>query len=99
MIANRNLSRFKHKLVERLSMIRPAANVRRLNKNATMQTLDAMLNARCRINLQTLLPNVRIDRVEAFLDPGTLRLLVRVHRDNKVISLHDDPETFPSPAF
>lgn len=93
MISARNLRRFKLKLVERLSTVLiPKAHSR-------MQNLDAMLNARCRINIQSLLPNVRIDRVEAFLDPGTMRLLVRIWRDDRAISLHDDPETFPSPSL
>lgn len=81
--------RFVRTIVQRLSKVQ-------IQDWDNLRTLEAMLNARCRINIQDKLPNVRIDRVEAFVDPGTQRLLVRIHRDGKTISLHDDPYEFPS---
>ena len=89
--SSRNYRRYLRRLCQRLSTVNIDYH--------DSPNLEAILRSRCRLALQRLLPNVTIDRVEAFLDPLTDRLLVRIFCGQRHIELLDDPKTFPSRAL
>lgn len=66
----------------------------------TDMTIGQILNARAGVHLQERLPNVKLEKVEAFPDLSSHdRLVVRVWAHGRKIEFIDDARLFPSPAL